>query len=249
MGRFSGKVCVVTGGASGFGLETWRRFAREGASVVVMDLKPEALEKATQYTDTPGNRVLTVQVDVSKSDQVKAAFDLVEEKFNGLDILVNSAGVIAGHSITEIPEEEWDWVIDVNLKGTFLCTQAALRSMLRHERRGKIINIASLAGRKGSGGWAGAHYAASKGGVITLTKSVALQVAQRGINVNAVSPGPADTPLTNAIPADLRESIRRGIPAGRLAIPEDVANAVLFLASDEASYIHGAILEVNGGVT
>lgn len=246
---FKGKVCVVTGGASGMGREICRCFGREGAKVVIIDKNKKAFGEVMAEVKGSGGVAIGIEADVTKSEQVNRAFHLIEEEYGAVDILVNCAGIIAGHFITEIPEEEWNQVIDVNLKGTFLCTQAALRSMIRGSRKGKIINIASIAGKRGSGGWAGAHYAASKGGVIAFTKSVALQMAPYGINVNAVAPGPTMTPLIDIVPDETKEAIGRSIPLGRLGTPKDVANAVLFLAQDASNYIHGEIMDVDGGVT
>ena len=246
---FKGKVCVVTGGASGMGREISHCFGREGARIAIIDQNKKAYAEVVAEIQKEGGEVIGIAADVTKSEQVNRAFQLIDEKYGAVDILVNCAGIIAGHLITEIPEEEWDRVMDVNLKGTFLCTQAALRSMIGHARKGKIINIASIAGKRGSGGWAGAHYAASKGGVIAFTKSVALQVARYGINVNAVAPGPTLTPLIDIVPEETREAIGKSIPLGRLGTPKDVANAVLFLAQEASSYIHGEIMDVDGGQT
>ena len=196
-----------------------------------------------------GAEAIGIEADVTDSEQVNRAFQLMEEKYEAADILVNCAGIISSGFITEIPEEEWDRVMDINLKGTFLCTQAALRGMIRHSRKGKIINIASIAGKRGSGGWSGAHYAASKGGVIAFTKSVALQVASYGINVNAVAPGPTLTPLIDIVPDEVKRAIGKNVPMGRLGTPKDVANAVLFLAQEASNYIHGVIMNVDGGQT
>jgi len=246
---FNQKVCVVTGGASGMGREISCCFGSQGARVAIIDRNKEAFGKVVADIISSGGEAFGIEADVTDSKQVNEAFRAIEKKYGGVDILVNCAGVIAGHFITEIPEDEWDQVIDINLKGTFLCIQAALRIMLRHSTKGKIINIASIAGKRGSGGWAGAHYAASKGGVIALTRSVARQVAAYGINVNAVAPGPTETPLIEVVPDDAKESIRQSIPMGRLGKPQDVANAVLFLAADDSEYIHGEVINVDGGIT
>jgi len=189
---------------------------------------------------------IPVKVDVSCANEIKSMVKNVLDKLGRIDILVNNAGICFLTPLEEISEEEWDRVMDVNLKGTFLCSQAVLRVMMT-QKSGKIVNIASIAGKTG-GIVVGAHYSASKAGVICLTKSLALRLAPYGVNVNAVAAGTIKSQMTDAFPADKRTELAQSVPLGGFGDAQDVANAVLFLVSDKAKYITGEIVDINGGL-
>ena len=240
--KLSNRVAIVTGAAQGIGKAIAVVLAQNGADVVVADLNIEKAQKTANEVSKSGRRALPIQVDVSSSRQVSDMVNKTLEKFGKIDILVNNAGIIELISIFDITEKQWDRIMSVNLKGTFLCSRAVLDVMAK-SRSGKIINIASDAGKNGSS-LPAAHYAASKAGIICLTKSLARELAPLGIKVNAVSPGLIETDMTN----DIITQRKANIPVGRVGKPEDVAGAVLFLASDDADYITGEILDVNGGL-
>jgi 3-oxoacyl-[acyl-carrier protein] reductase len=236
------RVALVTGAAQGIGLSIARQLAACGASVVLADVDSD---KAQEAAKTLGSRTLGLAMNVTRSAEVAAAIERVMAEFGRLDVLVNNAGITRDGLLIRMKDEDWDRVLDVNLKGTFHCTKAALGVMIK-QRRGRIISIASVVGVMGNAGQA--NYAASKAAIIGFTKSVAREYANRGITANAVAPGFIQTAMTDQLPADVQARLREQIPLGRLGQPEDVAQAVAFLASDAASYITGQVLHVNGGM-
>jgi len=222
------------------------RFAKGGAAVLAADLNLAGAVETVKEVEKLGAKALAYCVDVSRKPEVEEMVNAALKNFGRLDILVNAAGIWKGTPAEEIPEEEWDRILGVNLKGLFFCCQAAFPAM-KGKGFGRIINIASVAGRTG-GSYCGAHYTASKGGVIALTKRLAKEWAPYGITVNTVNPGPADTAMTADWPAEIKERIKANIPLGRFVQAEDIAEAVAFLASDAAAFITGETLEVNGGI-
>jgi 3-oxoacyl-[acyl-carrier protein] reductase len=243
---FEGRVALVTGAGRGIGKTIALAFAKEKAHVVVNDIYPkDELEKVTREISTSGVRGLAIQADVSQSDQVKDVIGQVEKTFQRLDILVNNAGIIRRGTIETVTEEDWDQVIRINLKGTFNCCKAVV-AIMKRQRMGKIVNISSVAGKTGDITSA-PGYGPSKAAIDALTKTLALQLAQYGINVNAVAPHAIATEMSAEWSEEKRKSIIEAIPLKRLGKPEDVAEAVLFLASDKANFITGEILDVNGG--
>ncbi|HVN82639.1 MAG TPA: 3-oxoacyl-[acyl-carrier-protein] reductase [Terriglobia bacterium] len=239
------KVAFVTGGAQGIGRACALALAQAGAHVVVGDYNPVKLPDVVKEIEAFGRRGWSVQLNVTDGAQVKAAFESLIGQFGRLDILVNNAGITRDGLILRMKQEEWDLVLQTNLTGVFLCTQEAIKIMLK-QRSGRIINIASVVGLMGNAGQA--NYAASKAGVIGLTKTVAQEVASRNITVNAVAPGFIDTAMTQALPEAARTRLLERVPLNRMGTDQDVANAVKFLASDEAGYITGQVLNVNGGM-
>lgn len=239
------RVAIVTGGARGIGRAIALSFVREGAKVVIIDSDKERLEMLKKEMGKENKEIMVIPCDITKSSNVKEMMDQVHKRFGRIDILVNNAGIIRRGTIETITEEDWDRVIEVNLKGTFNCCKAVVETM-KSQRYGKIVNISSIAGKMGDITSA-PGYGPSKAGMDALTKTLARQLAQYGINVNAVAPHAIETEMSAQWSDEKRKEIIASIPLGRLGKPEDVANAVLFLASDEASFITGEILDVNGG--
>ena len=247
MGSLEGKRALVTGASRGIGREVALRLAAEGASVAVnyQTGKTEA-EGVAAEIGAAGGTAITVQADVSDAAQAAAAIAATQEALGGLDILVNNAGITRDNLVPRLSEEDWDAVLDTNLKGAFLCTKAALRPMLR-QRSGRIINMSSVVAGTGNPGQA--NYAAAKAGLIGFTRTVAREVAGRGITVNAVAPGFIATRMVERIPEAQRGLVLERIPLGRFGTPEDVAACVAFLCSDDAGYITGQVLGVDGGLS
>ena len=241
--RLEGKVALVTGGGRGLGEAICRTLAGEGVHIAVSDINLADAERVAAAIQRMGRKAVAIKVDVSLEKEVKAMVARTIEALWTVDILVNNAGVCHQGSVAEMSEEIWDKVLDVNLKGTFLCSREVM-PVLKQKRSGKIINLGSLAGQVG-GLVVGANYSASKAGVICFTKAVAKELAPFGINVNCIAPGVIDTEMTQPFP---REEMVKSIPLRRLGEPQDVADAVLFLASQESKYITGQTVSVNGGI-
>jgi 3-oxoacyl-[acyl-carrier protein] reductase len=215
--------------------------ARHGAEVIVADVNLEKAAETAREVEAAGRGAMAVKVDVTRLSDVEQMVESALGRFGKIDILINNAGIARDKLILRMSEEDWDAVLDVNLKGTFNCTKAVIKHMSK-QRSGKIVNIASVVGEMGNAGQA--NYSASKAGVIGLTKTIAREFAQRGINVNAIAPGYIQTQMTDVLPDKAKEELKRMIPMERLGQPEDVAHAVLFLVS----YITGQVLKVNGGI-
>jgi 3-oxoacyl-[acyl-carrier protein] reductase len=244
MGKLDGNVAIVTGAARGIGKAIAARLATDGADVVLCDVLDE-VEKTAEEIEKLGRRTLGVQADITKAEEVESLFSTSLEVFSKIDILVNNAGITRDNLIIRMSEAEWDSVIQVNLKGTFNCLKAASKIMMK-QRRGKIVNISSVVGVMGNAGQA--NYSASKGGVISLTKSAAKELAARGITVNAVAPGYIETEMTKVLPEKAIEAFMNIIPLKRGGKPEDISKAVSFLVSEDADYITGQVLHVDGGM-
>jgi 3-oxoacyl-[acyl-carrier protein] reductase len=243
--KLEGKVALVTGAAQGIGKAVALLLARNGANIVVSDINLEKAEDTAKEIKSIGPDAIAVKVDVVNLSDVERMVAAILEKFGKIDILVNNAGISRDKLILRMTEEDWDAVLNVNLKGTFNCTKAVVRHMAK-QRSGKIVSVASVIGETGNVGQV--NYSASKAGVIGLTKSIAREFAQRGINVNAIAPGYIETPMTEVLPEKVKEELRRLIPLERFGKPEDVAEAILFLVSEESNYITGHVLNVNGGM-
>lgn len=239
------KVALVTGAAQGIGRDIALALAQDGADLAICDVNLEAAQKTAADIEALGRKALALKTNVAASAEVTAMVDQTVEKFGRIDILVNNAGITRDGLILRMKDEDWDLVMSINLKGAFLCTKAALKFMTK-QRSGTIINIASIVGAMGNAGQA--NYVASKAGLIGLTKTIAREYANRGITANAVAPGFIETAMTQALPENVRTDLANQIPMGKLGTPEDVANAVRFLASSHASYITGQVIHVNGGM-
>ncbi len=246
MEELKAKIAVVTGGARGIGKAISWALAKEDAHVIVCDIDYELAQNTVNDIKDQGFDASALKMDVSSGEEVKRTFKNILNKFTKVDILVNNAGICPLTSIEDITEEEWDRVMSVNLKGTFLCSQAVMQPMIS-QRWGKIVNITSISGKMG-GILVGAHYSASKAGIICFTKSLAIKMAPYRVNVNAVAPGPMKVGMSETFPAKRKEQLIRSIPFGELGDPEDVAKTVLFLVSESARYITGEIVDINGGL-
>jgi 3-oxoacyl-[acyl-carrier protein] reductase len=246
MVRLKDKVAVITGAGSGIGMETARTFHREGAYTVLADIEPEAAAAAAREIDQAGERSLAVTADVSKHEAVAGLMEAALAKWGRVDILVNNAGITRDAQLTQMTLDQFDHVIAVNLRGVYLCGQAAARIMLE-QGQGVIINMSSIVGIHGNFGQS--NYAAAKAGVIGMTKTWARELGRKGIRVNAVAPGFILTAMTEKMPEKILEAMRERCPMKKLGRPQDIANACLFLASEEAAYVNGAVLEVTGGMT
>ncbi len=244
---FKDKKALVTGGLRGIGRAIVLLLAQGGADVAIIDIGGEDLEESLRKELESFNTHLVVRrADVSNYEEVKKAVEEILSEFSGkLDILVNNAGITRDNLLLRMSEEEWDKVIAVNLKGVFNCTQACLKTMLR-QRSGAIVNVASIVGLKGNAGQT--NYSASKAGVIGFTKSLAKEVGGRNIRVNAVAPGFIETDMTRALPPEVREKVLPLIPLGRFGQPEEVAQVVVWLASDLSSYLTGEVISIDGGL-
>jgi len=243
--KLAGKIALITGAAQGIGRAVALLLARNGADIVVSDINLEKAQETAKEIEVIGRRAMAIKVNVVNLEEVERMVQAILEGFKQIDILVNNAGIARDKLILRMTEEDWEAVINVNLKGTFNCTKAVIRYMSK-QKSGKIVNIASVVGEMGNAGQA--NYSASKAGVIGFTKTIAREFALRGINVNAIAPGYIETPMTEALPEKVKEELKRMIPMERLGRPEDVAEGVLFLVSEASSYITGQVLNVNGGI-
>jgi len=246
MGRFEGKTAIVTGASRGIGREIAIMLGKEGARVAVnYSGSKEKAEEVVEMIKQSGGDAFAIQTNVSDAEQVKQMIDETLKTFGSIDMLVNNAGITRDNLLMRMKEDEWDDVININLKGVFLCTKAVTRQMMK-QRAGKIVNLASIVGVIGNPGQA--NYVAAKAGVIGLTKTTARELATRNITVNAVAPGFITTDMTDALPQDVKEQMLGSIPLGKLGSAQDVAGAVAFLLSDDANYITGQTIHVDGGM-
>ncbi|RNF40631.1 3-oxoacyl-[acyl-carrier-protein] reductase [Planococcus salinus] len=246
MSKLAGKTAIVTGASRGIGAEIARSFAAEGANVVVnYSGSKEKAEAVAEEIRKSGGEAIVVKADVADADQVKAMIDETVKTFGAVDVLVNNAGITRDNLMMRMKDDEWDDVININLKGVFVCTKAVTRQMMK-QRSGRIVNIASIVGVMGNAGQA--NYVAAKAGVIGLTKTTARELASRGITANAIAPGFIMTDMTDRLSDDIQQTMLGQIPLGRFGKPEEVAKAALFLASDEASYMTGQTLHLDGGM-
>ena len=243
--RLKDRVALVTGGAQGIGREIGLAFAREGADIVIGDVNLTQAKKTKEEIEKLGRNAEAEELDVADFSKVQNTVNKILDKFKKIDILINNAGITRDNLILRMSESEWETVIKVNLAGTFNCIKAVSKVMLK-QRSGKIINIASVIGLIGNAGQA--NYSASKAGIIALTKTAAKELASRNINVNAVAPGFIQTQMTEQLSGELKAKMLGEIPLGRFGEPGDVANVCVFLASDEASYITGQTIVVDGGM-
>ena len=239
------KVALITGASQGIGWDIAQALVVAGAKVAVAARTEEKLALLVGEIEAAGGEALAVKMDVADAEQVKAGFKQVIEKFGRLDILVNNAAITRDGLAVRMKPDDWDAVIRTNLTGAHLCIQQALGTMMR-ARAGRIINVSSVVAQMGNAGQA--NYVAAKAGLIGLTKAIAMEIASRNITVNAVAPGFIDTPMTNVLSDKVKEELKARIPLGRLGVPRDVAASIVFLASDEAAYITGHVLDVNGGM-
>ncbi len=240
----SGRVAIVTGASRGIGRATALALARQGASVVAA-ARGDHAEPVAAAIEAGGGRAVAVAVDVTDPASVERMAAAADERFGRVDVLVSNAGITRDQLVLRMKRDDWDAVVATNLTAAYTCVQAVLRPMIK-QRAGRIITISSVVGQTGNAGQA--NYAASKAGLIGFSKALALEVASRGITVNVIAPGLIETDMTRAIAADAQQTWAGRIPVGRLGRPEDVADAVCFLASDEAAYITGQVLAVNGGM-
>ena len=239
------KVALVTGGGQGIGRVIGDNLAKSGAHVVLGDINLENAEKSAKAILANGGSASATLLNVADPENVKEVFDSIVKKFKPLDILVNNAGITKDGLFVRMKEDDWDRVLAVNLKGSFLCGQQAAKQMMK-QRQGAIVNIASIVGVMGNAGQA--NYSASKAGLIGLTKTMARELAPRNITVNAVAPGFIDTEMTRVLDEKIRDKLIEQIPLSRLGLPEDIANSVAFLVSSRSSYITGQVMNVNGGM-
>ena len=243
-----GQIALITGAGragKGIGRSIALRLAKEGAKIAIADFVPEAADAVAKEVVDMGGEALAVYGSVSSPEDVESMVQATVDRFGKIDILVNNAGITRDNLLVRMTEQEWDMVLDTNLKGVFNCTKSVAKLMMR-ERKGKIVNMASVMGITGNAGQA--NYSASKGGVIALTKTTAKELGSRGVNVNAVAPGFIQTVMTEEMPEDAKANIANGIPLKRLGTPDDVAEVVLFLCSEASSYITGQVIAVDGGM-
>jgi 3-oxoacyl-[acyl-carrier protein] reductase len=242
---FKGQVALVTGGARGIGRAIAESLARRGADLAIADVSLDSAESAARELSALGVRAQALKLDVSRSEEVMSAFAKIASDFGRLDIAINNAGITRDGLILRMKEEDWDAVINVNLKGVFLCSKEAVKVMVK-QKYGRIVNIASVVAFMGNPGQA--NYSASKAGIVGLTRTTAREYASRGITVNAVAPGFIATAMTDALAESVRQEMLKSIPIGAFGTVEDVANAVVFLASPASGYITGQVVHVNGGM-
>lgn len=241
----SGKTALVTGCGRGIGRAVATTLAQAGADIVINDIDQEMAEKLAVEIENIGQKVLVCCGSVGVMSEVDAMFAKINDNFSSLDVLVNNAGITRDNMLLQMTDQEWDQVMDVNLKGVFYCIRAAA-AMMKEQGAGRIVNLTSVTALTGNVGQV--NYAASKAGVIGITKTLARELARYQITVNAVAPGFIETPMTESIPDDIKKSIVKGIPLGRAGKPQDVANVVKFLSSSDAAYITGQVISCNGGL-
>ena len=243
--NLTGRIALVTGAAQGIGREIALLLAEAGADLAIGDMQRDKLASVSSEIQNAGRRALALPLNVSDAADVKAGVERTLEEFGKIDILVNNAGITRDNLAMRMKQEDWDLVLQVNLSGAFHCIKAVLPGMVKH-RYGRIVNLASVVAQAGNAGQA--NYIASKAGLIGLTKAIAAEVASRNITVNAVAPGFIDTAMTTGLSEEVRKKLLSIVPLGRMGSGRDIASAVRFLASDEASYITGHVLNVNGGM-
>ncbi|MEW6116064.1 MAG: 3-oxoacyl-[acyl-carrier-protein] reductase [Nitrospirota bacterium] len=241
----NGHTALVTGGGRGIGKAICESLAKRGVNIAVVDVNPDIAREASADLEKMGVRSIALKADVSNSSDVASIFEQATTEFGKVEIVVNNAGITRDGLLLRMKEEDWDAVININLKGTFLCSKEAVRIMSK-QRYGRIINIASVVAFMGNPGQA--NYSASKAGIVGLTKTTAKEYAGRGITVNAVAPGFITTAMTDALSENVRQEMLKAIPMNRFGTVEDVANAVLFFASPESGYVTGQVIHVNGGM-
>ena len=244
--RLKSKVSIITGSARGIGQATAFKFAREGSKVVVCDLTPELIEETVAAIRSAGGEAIGCIVDVRDIQTIRKMVDETLSTFGRIDVLVNNAGIVKDAQLKNMTDEQFDLVIDINLKGVYNCTRAVVATMLE-QQSGVILSSSSIVGLYGNFGQT--NYAATKGAVISMTKTWAKELGRKGIRANAVCPGFIGTTILNSMPERVLRAMEEKVPLGRLGKPEEIADAFAFLASDEASYINGVVLEVGGGVT
>jgi len=241
----AGRVALVTGAGSGIGRAIALRFAEEGADIATIDVNEATAAETAAAVGALGRRAVAVRADVSRSSDVEAAVAKAESTLGPITVLVNNAGLTRDKTIRNLTESDWDLVLDIHLKGTFLCTKAVAARMRERGRGGAIVNLSSISGKIGNFGQA--NYASAKAGIVALTKVTAREYARYGVRANAIQPGMIDTPMTQALTEEHRAQSVAETPLGRLGRPEEVAAVALFLASDLSSYVTGAVIEVTGG--
>jgi 3-oxoacyl-[acyl-carrier protein] reductase len=244
--RLAGKVAIITGAGRGIGYATALKFGREGATVITCDINADQAQQAARDVAEAGGEAMGFQIDVRDPDSLTTMVEQVVARYGRIDCLVNNAGIVQDSTLKNMTEEQFDSVIEINLKGVYNCTKAVVDVMLK-QNSGVILNASSIVGLYGNFGQT--NYAASKFGVIGMVKTWARELGRKGIRANAVCPGFVSTPILGKIPEKVLKALEERVPLGRLALPEEIANTFAFLASDEASYINGAVIEVSGGLT
>lgn len=243
--RVKDKVVIITGGGSGIGKETGLLFAKEGAKVVVADVNEKAGLETVDTIKNAGGEAIFAKLDVSNREQIKQVVKDTIAKYGRIDVLINNAGIIQDALVIKMTEDQWDKVININLKGPFNCIQAVAEQMIA-QGSGVILNISSIVALYGNVGQT--NYAATKAGLVGMTKTLAKELGKKGIRVNAIAPGFIYTPMTATVPEKILDMMKEKTPLKRLGTPEDIANTLLFLSSDEASFINGAVISVDGGL-